>query len=67
MARSVSARIQILLALSYLRHGERDVALEQLSLALTDANEVGDDGAREFILKLVERIRGANSSERGPA
>ena len=52
MARSVSARIQILLALSYLRHGELQIAYEQLSLAREDADFAGDKEASKLIATL---------------
>jgi len=52
MARSVSARIQILLALSYLRHGELEIAYEQLSRAREDADGAGDGEASKLIATL---------------
>jgi hypothetical protein len=52
MARSVSARIQILLALSYLRHGELEIAYEQLSRAREDADGAGDKEASKLIATL---------------
>ena len=51
MARS-SARIQILLALSYLRHGELEIAYEQLSRAREDADRAGDGEASKLIATL---------------
>src|SRR5215203_3562778 len=52
MARSVSARIQILFALSYLRHGELEIAYEQLSRAREDADFAGDREASKLIATL---------------
>ena len=60
MAQSVSARIQLLLALCYLRQGEREIAYEQLSLAQEDATAAGDKAATELISSVLGPPRGHN-------